>query len=207
MAYALLAVRWILALTLLGTGASKVVAPSSFAESVRRYDVVPRRYSTPVAWAVITAEILLGIGFGLGLFLPLCGALAAGLFLCFAAAIAWNLGRGRSFDCGCVAGERSISWRLVTTDAALAGLGVLVAIGPSGALALWGASAGSGGLAASHTIPIPLIVITAVGLCRLAQQGVWLWPRRSLPSQSATSAALNVIYSGDVNPAAAGAGS
>lgn len=207
MVYALLAARWILALILLGTGASKVVAPAAFAESVRRYEVVPWRYSTPVAWAVITAELLLGIGFGLGLFLPLCGVLAAGLFLCFAAAIAWNLGRGRSFDCGCVAGERTISWRLATTDAVLAGLGVLVAVGPSGALALWGASTGSGGLAASHTIPIPLIVITAAGLCRLVQQGAWLRPTRSSISQSAAPAALNAIRPGDVGRAAASAGS
>jgi uncharacterized membrane protein YphA (DoxX/SURF4 family) len=199
-AYALLAVRWILALTLLGTGISKVFAPSAFAESVRRYDVVPSRYSTPVAWTVIAGELLLGVGFSIGLAVPVCGALAAALFLCFAAAIGWNLSRGRSFDCGCVAGERPISWRLAGADVALGGLGVWVAIGPSGALALWAASSGSGGLGLSRALPIPMIIVTLVGLWRLIEQGAWL--RHGEESVIETPApGLNVIKPGAVGQA------
>lgn len=118
-----------------------------------------------------------------------------------------GLGAGRFLIAECGAGERSISWRLATTDAVLAGLGVLVAVGPSSALALWDSSAGSGGLVASRTIPIPLIVITAAGLCRLVQQGVWLRPTRSSVSRSAAPAALNVIRPSDVGRVAASTGS
>lgn len=206
MAYVLLAVRWVLALTLLGTGASKVAAPAAFAEAVRRYHVVPTRLSSPVAWVIITVELLLAVGFGPGVLLPLCGAVGAGLFLCFAAATVWNLGHGRSFDCGCSAAERPISWRLAITDAAFASLCVIVALGPSGALALWGASAEPTRLAVSHTIPIPLVVITAVGLCRLAQQGAWLRPQRSLPSEGASSGALDIMHMGDPGHATASPG-
>lgn len=197
-AYVLLAVRWILALTLLGTGISKVFAPSAFAESVRRYGIIPWRYSAAVAWTLIACELVLGIGFAVGLALPVCGAVAAVLFLCFATAISWNLSRGRSFDCGCVTGERPISWWLVGADVGLVGLGVWVAVGPSGALALWGASSASDGLAVSRAIPIPLIIVTLVGLLRLIEQGEWL---REVDDSVTETSALNVIKPGTVGQA------
>jgi uncharacterized membrane protein YphA (DoxX/SURF4 family) len=192
--YALLAVRWLLALTLLGAGVSKVGSPSAFENSVSRYALVPARYTGVVARAVIAAELLLAVGLGLGLILPLCGVAGAVLFTAFAVAVGWNLGHGRSFDCGCSADERPISWRLAATDMVLAGLGILVAFGPSGALAVWGASHGGAGLSATWAIPVPLGVIIALGLWRLAQQSRWLWPQRPLPREEVVDVSLDVIH-------------
>lgn len=175
MAYLLLAVRWVLALTFLGAGLSKVGSPAAFEVSIRRYGLVPNRWVGATARAIITAELLASLALALGLVVPFCAALSAILLGGFAAAVAWNLTRGENFDCGCSANERPISWMLVFIDSVLAGLAVVLIIGPSGALSIWSASAGGGGLAIARALPIPLLVLVALGLWRLAGEARWMW--------------------------------
>ena len=79
------------------------------------------------------------LGAALGLLLPATRALAAAtlmaLLVLFAAAMAINLGRGRSdIDCGCFIGvqKQRISWALVVRNLVLAGFGLMLLVEETG---------------------------------------------------------------------------
>lgn len=59
-------------------------------------------------------------------------ALAAGLLLAYAAAMAWHLWHGHELDCGCGGEPLPVSWSLVARNAVLAGLSAVAAAPPAG---------------------------------------------------------------------------
>lgn len=120
------AVSWTAALLVAGiflpSAASKLRALDELEGIVADYRLLPEALVRPAARALPAAEILAG-----GLVLvpplrPLGGALAIGLLLLFAAAMAVNLARGRSeIDCGCYIGRQKerIGWGLVARNLVL----------------------------------------------------------------------------------------
>ncbi|MGH2868160.1 MAG: MauE/DoxX family redox-associated membrane protein [Solirubrobacteraceae bacterium] len=174
----LLGVRWLVAVILLIAGVTKIGDVQPVAEAIARYGVVPRRLIRPVAMLLPAVEVALAGALAIGFVPSVAGGLAGVLFGGFALAIAWNLLRGRRFDCGCgTGGESMISWWLVLRDTALAALGVLILVGPSGGLAVWPALTlhSAHGPVGSTLVPVPLIVILLACACRLTSPLIREW--------------------------------
>ncbi|MEV0245597.1 MauE/DoxX family redox-associated membrane protein [Nocardia sp. NPDC050712] len=119
----------VLAVRLLVAGAAKLGDPVSLRTAVARYQVLPARLVGPVANGLPIAELAVGA-------LLLSGraaSAAAVLYGAFAAAVAINLVRGRSFDCGCRGsqGDARISWNLFARNAICAGAAVMLAVMPT----------------------------------------------------------------------------
>lgn len=132
------AISWILAasLALLFAAACthKLADPGRFREVVANYRLVPRPLLMPAAAALVALEIaavillLVPAARGAG------AMLAASLLLLYAAAMAVNLGRGRTaLDCGCFgAGRRQhVRWWMVGRNAALAAAAAIAALPPA----------------------------------------------------------------------------
>ncbi|RDI46729.1 MauE/DoxX family redox-associated membrane protein [Nocardia mexicana] len=120
--------RLLLAVRLLVSGAAKLRQPASTQVAVARYRLLPERM-VPLAAALLTgAEIVVGLALLTGVGVRGAAVGAAMLHLAFAAGIAANLTRGRSFDCGCRGPHRRrrISWSLAAENviAALAAVAV-----------------------------------------------------------------------------------
>jgi uncharacterized membrane protein YphA (DoxX/SURF4 family) len=165
-----LALRWALAVVLMVAGAGKIGGAESLASSVRNYLIVPDRLVTPLARFLPAAEVALGVALAAGLLPAITGWFALAAFCTFAAAMAWNLSRGRSFDCGCgFTVDTPISWSLVGRNLILVALSAVVALGPSGGLAaLPGASQPrSPAPTATALVAVPMIVLLVAVTVRL----------------------------------------
>jgi len=184
--YILLADRWFLAVLLLIAGLAKVRHAGPLAETVGRYGILPRRLVPLFAAVLPVTEVTLGVALAAGILPVLAGSLAAALFVGFTGALSWNLLRGRQFDCGCGLGrEAVIGWNLAVRNVALTVLAAGVVAGPAVDLALWpGAAVPVHSPPAAALLPIPLIVIMASLLVRLAGQH-WPgdWSRFSRPGR------------------------
>lgn len=174
----ILALRWWVALILFVAGVTKIGDVERVGEAVARYGVMPRWFVRPTAMLLPAIELTLAAALALGFLPSIAGGLACVLFAGFAVAIVWNLVHGRRFDCGCGTGAESmISWGLALRDAALAALGLLIAIGPSGGLAVWPVLVHGSGHAsvASTLIPVPMIVILLAAASRLRKPSGEEW--------------------------------
>lgn len=119
------------ALILFGAAWHKLSEPHAFLSSLAAYRLVPAPALDAAAKLVPIAEAALGVG----LLIPVTRTAAligsAALFLLYAAAIAVNLLRGRSYiDCGCGGASHPLSWGLVVRNAVLAGAALAVS-GPT----------------------------------------------------------------------------
>jgi hypothetical protein len=131
------AVAWILrlclALLLAGAALAKLRDPGGFARALAGYRMLPAAALAPAARALPALELALAAGL---LVLPGRGAPAsAALFALYAAAIAWNLARGRRhIDCGCggPGGRLPIQPALVARNLALVGAALAAGAAPSG---------------------------------------------------------------------------
>lgn len=106
----------------------KVTYFAGFRQTLVDYRLLPERL-TGVAAAMLTGAELAAVTLLLvpG-FRTLGAATAALLLLCYSAAMAVNLRRGRtSIDCGCGGPGQSISWALVGRNLLLAGIAALAA--------------------------------------------------------------------------------
>jgi hypothetical protein len=121
--------RFILGFIFLFAAVPKVVHRSEFAAAVADYRLVPPRANRFIARWLPIVELLVGAGLLIGADVALWGYVSSLLLLCFGAAVAVNLVRGRKIDCGCQgsASTGPISWWLVATDVVLAVLAAGVA--------------------------------------------------------------------------------
>jgi uncharacterized membrane protein YphA (DoxX/SURF4 family) len=130
--------RFGLAVVFLLSGLAKLPRRAEFVEAVKNYQLVPARVGEVIGKVLPPVELAAGALLALGLGIRAVAALLALFLLAFSLAVAINLLRGRTIDCGCFGpvGPRRITWLTVARNVILiAAAGVVVAEGPT-ALAL-----------------------------------------------------------------------
>ena len=134
--------RYVLGLIFVFAAIPKVLQQTDFAGAVADYRLVPASAIGFVARFLPIVELLVGVGLLTGTRVALCAYVAAALLLCFSVAVAANLLRGRTIDCGCQgsATAGAISWWLVSTDVLLAALAAFVGRVDPAALAAIGSA-------------------------------------------------------------------
>lgn len=92
--------RLLLSALFIYAGISKLLAPTEFAATIRDLGLVFQGSELPLAVGISAVEVLCGIG----LALDVRGALGAIflLLLAFIAILAYGIGMGFDFDCGCL---------------------------------------------------------------------------------------------------------
>jgi hypothetical protein len=122
---------YVLALLLAWAAISKLGSLAEFEGTVRNYRLLPRPLVKPAAWLLPPAELAVSLGLAVTSSRPYAAFTATLLLLTFAAAIAINIGRGRSaIDCGCFGGrrDRTLSWFVVARTVALSALAAVMTI-------------------------------------------------------------------------------
>jgi hypothetical protein len=117
--------------TLVFSACAKALAPGTMVDALLGQLLHRRAVALSVAWAVIVAELSVGLALVLGLFVRVAAVGAAGLLLAFAALVAARLRRHLGGPCGCFGRvlEEEIHWGIVARNGALA----LVALAVAGA--------------------------------------------------------------------------
>jgi uncharacterized membrane protein YphA (DoxX/SURF4 family) len=179
---AALASRFVLAAVFLGAGLAKLARPAEFAGAVDAYRLVPAALVRPLATWLPRLEVAAGALLAVGAASRPAALAALVLLLSFAAAIAANLLRGRTIDCGCLgtAAPRRIGWPMVGRNLALAGMALLVAGAAPRVLAV-PAPLGDGrpsGLDAGRGAAVALATLGAAGAAALAAEAARLGRRR-----------------------------
>lgn len=123
MALAVTGFRFLLGYVLLQAAVPKLRGRREFELAVSNYELLPRRVVRPVARTLPLIELCCGAALICGFAVAVAGLIASALFAIFGFAMALNLVRGRSFDCGCAgpALSRRISWPLVIRCLGLCG--------------------------------------------------------------------------------------
>ena len=95
--------RWMLGAVFIFSGATKLIAPESFAVLIEAYGLVPDELLMPVAVILPAVELVAGIG----LLFDMRGSLGviAGLLLLFVAILGYGIHMGLDVDCGCFGPE------------------------------------------------------------------------------------------------------
>jgi uncharacterized membrane protein YphA (DoxX/SURF4 family) len=135
----ILMVRWFTAGVFLRAGVVKLGDQADFRAAVANYELLPLRFVPSVATWLPVAEVAGGVLLAAGILTAPAAILLGLLLAAFAAAIAINLARGRSFDCGCSGSSTPsrISWRHVAVDLVLAAGATLVAVYGPVAASVW----------------------------------------------------------------------
>jgi uncharacterized membrane protein YphA (DoxX/SURF4 family) len=91
--------RWVIGIVFLYAGATKLMAPQSFAILIDAYGLVPESLLKPLAVGLPLCEI----GAGIGLILDKRGSLTAivGLLVLFLTVLGYGIWMGLDVDCGC----------------------------------------------------------------------------------------------------------
>ena len=91
--------RSLLAVVLVAAAVAKLADPNQFSQRVGDFGLVYDPLVVPAAWAIIVAELLIGIA----LVLRVSGSLAAAfaLLLLFISALAYGMALGLDIECGC----------------------------------------------------------------------------------------------------------
>lgn len=131
--------RVFVGLILFFAGITKLTSFNVFVAAVSSYQVIPITLLKPVSYLLVSAEITLGLGLGIGYFSRGASILASILFFTFSVVLVYVLLRNLPVtDCGCgnilfslleVLGV-SVStpnWKLVLTDVVLTGVCIGVA--------------------------------------------------------------------------------
>jgi len=126
---AALACRLLLGLMFLRSSVAKLLDARDFEFTVSRYEVLPARLVRPVGRWIPRVELFVAVMLLAGVGTRFAALVVAALLAVFAAAIAINLLRGRSIDCGCHSSTapEQIHWRLVGRDLGLAFAATFVA--------------------------------------------------------------------------------
>lgn len=130
--------RFVLATVFAVAAAAKLGDRRAFAAAVAGYRLLPRRWAAPVAAAVPPLELTAAALLVAGVATALVVAGLALLLLVFAAAVAYNLARGRRISCGCFGAtvERDLTWWTVARNVVLIGAAAVVVAEPPAALSL-----------------------------------------------------------------------
>lgn len=135
----LLMMRFIIAGVFIRAGMAKLFGLEEFRRAVKNYEIVPAGLTRITALSVVAVELTAGLLPLLGILPVVVAAILASLLVCFSAAIAINLARGRVFDCGCDGNSTApqlISWGHVGANIVLAALAAAVSIAPPASLNL-----------------------------------------------------------------------
>ena len=165
MALVLLAARCLLVCVFLRAGFAKVTDLADFRSAVTNYRLLPAYLVPAVALTLPFAELAAAVLLALGILPDITAGLLALLLLSFAAAIAINLARGRSFDCGCAgSAPRTISWAHVASNIGLVALAVGIAVAPPSTLALWPGPSGLVSVTTPRGDALPIVLAVVLGL-------------------------------------------
>jgi uncharacterized membrane protein YphA (DoxX/SURF4 family) len=165
MALVLLATRCLLICVFLRAGFAKVTDLTDFKSAVTNYRLLPAALVPAVALTLPFAELAAAVLLALGILPGIIAGLLAILLLTFAAAIAINLARGRSFDCGCAgSAPQTINWAHVASNVCLAALAVAVAVAPPTTLAVWPGPSGLVSVAIPRGDALPIVLAVVLGL-------------------------------------------
>jgi hypothetical protein len=130
--------RFALGLLFVLAGATKLADLDTFENAVRDFRIMPGRLVRPTARVLPPTEVAAGALMGAGVAITVVGVLLTLLLVAFGVAVAINLVRGRSIDCGCFGGlgSKRITWGTVARNVLLAAIAAAVAAIAPGELAL-----------------------------------------------------------------------
>jgi hypothetical protein len=164
-------------------GAAKLASLETFENSVRDYRILPGRLVRPVSRVLPPTEVSAGALMGLGVAVVAVGVLMTVLLAIFAMAVAINLVRGRSIDCGCLGGlgSKQITWGMVARNLLLAAAAAIVAAVSPGDLAVpvLGSVAGRPTLAVPDALAVLLTTATVLLAIPLLVEGLRVRKRMS----------------------------
>ncbi|KJS31379.1 MAG: hypothetical protein VR64_11205 [Desulfatitalea sp. BRH_c12] len=124
--------RWMLGITFIYSGVTKLLAPETFAVLIEAFGLVPEALLLPAAVILPVVEVVAGAG----LLVDLRGSLAVitGLLLLFVALLGYGIHLGLDVDCGCFGPEdpeadafHGLKWGLYRDLAMLAAIAYLYA--------------------------------------------------------------------------------
>jgi hypothetical protein len=124
----------------------KATAYAGFKAAVFDYRIAPEKWAGALSVALLLVEVAALWTIALPPVRVAGAVLAAGLFATYAAAMAFNLLRGRErIDCGCGGAGQALSWWLVLRNLLLIGICTLVALpGEPPALSVTATAAAAG---------------------------------------------------------------
>jgi uncharacterized membrane protein YphA (DoxX/SURF4 family) len=172
--------RFGLAVVFLLSGLAKLPRRDEFVAAVRNYRLVPERAGEIIGKVLPPLELGAGALLALGLGVRPVAALLALFLLVFSGAVAVNLLRGRTIDCGCFGpvAQRKITWLTVARNAIfVAAAAVVVAEGPT-ALALDRFVPGTAGPKLSTSSALALLIATSLAIVTATLAQEW---RRLVP--------------------------
>mgnify|MGYP003591057869 CR=1 FL=1 len=116
--------RVVLGAVFIASGASKIAEPSSFADTIALYGLVPADIIPYIAIILPWIEFFCGILLAAGFRIRAASLLSAGMLCLFTALIGFNVALGKSFACGCIAGLDAgpfsrIGWPLLARNTVL----------------------------------------------------------------------------------------
>lgn len=126
-------VRIVLGMLMLFSGWFKILDPEVFSSIILQYDLIPAAWASYPALVLPVVECVIGLFLVFGIRIRAASLLAALMMLFFTGAIAINLARGNTFDCGCfelnrigIGIEETISPWLIVRDLVFFGAFMLV---------------------------------------------------------------------------------
>jgi len=122
----LMAVASFCALLWVASALHKLSNWQDYREQLRDYQIAPLPLQAGLAILLVLVEVLLALAWLADARSPWVALASAFLLLCYGAAMAYNLMRGRDgIDCGCAAAGQLIRWSLVVRNLVLALLALL----------------------------------------------------------------------------------
>ncbi len=110
--------------------ADKIAAPSDFAMSIERYELLPLALVNLMAIVLPWIELVVGLFLLAGVRLRASATVAAALLVVFIGAIASAMARGLEINCGCSAHSETVGWGKLIEDGIYLLLAVRVIIKP-----------------------------------------------------------------------------
>ena len=117
--------RITLGLFFIFTGAVKLIDLTSFRDSIHLFNILPDHYLNLAAILIPSIELICGLALTLNIFKKATVSILISLMTVFIVAIAINLNRGESFECGCFGVFQLfgiISWSSILLNAGIVGL-------------------------------------------------------------------------------------
>jgi len=99
--HSLFTARIVLGIIFFAAGFSKVFSPSSFAEIIANYQILPDYLINETAFFLPLLEIVIALMLFSGLFLEGAAVLSLIMLVSFGSLIIFNIARGLNISCGC----------------------------------------------------------------------------------------------------------